>query len=114
MKIFLLIIYLFFTSLVYAQDKKLSKVNHDDWEIPLYPKFDKKKRDDLKAKGKAQAEKWMAQIEYQPLSDLYDELSKAEFPNKANKSGFKTEAQKFQKIYDDIEVDPLKPNPWEV
>ena len=47
MKIFLLIIYLFFTSLVYAQDEKLSKVNHDDWEIPLYPKFDKKKRDIL-------------------------------------------------------------------
>tara|TARA_B100000700_G_scaffold291029_2_gene349692 strand:- start:193 stop:2931 length:2739 start_codon:yes stop_codon:yes gene_type:complete len=64
--------------------------------------FDIKKRQELKDNAKREAESWLKAIEYKPLSDLYDELVQAEFPNKANKSGFKTEAAKFQKIYDDV------------
>ncbi|MDB4337508.1 hypothetical protein OAA09_00660 [bacterium] len=64
--------------------------------------FDIKKRKELKDSAKAQAEKWLKAIEYKPLSDLYSELVAAKFPNKANKSGFKSEAQQFQKIYDDV------------
>jgi len=64
--------------------------------------FDIKKRKELKDNAKKEAESWLKAIEYKPLTDLYNELVQAEFPNKAKKSGFKTEANKFQKIYDDV------------
>ena len=64
--------------------------------------FDKKKRDGMKAKGKATAEKWLAQVEYQPLTDIYAKMQSGKFPNAASKGEFKTQAQEFQKIYDDI------------
>jgi hypothetical protein len=64
--------------------------------------FDIKKRNQLKDDAKRQAEKWMAAIEYPPITDLYSELVASEFPNKADKGGFKGEASKFQKVYDDV------------
>lgn len=64
--------------------------------------FDIKQRKAAKSKAKKEIEGWLGQLEYEPLSKIYDDMVSAGFPNKANKSGFKGEAQKFQQLYDDV------------